>query len=385
MPTDLRPFFLIRPDVAFLNHGSFGATPRPIMERYQQWQCEAEAEPVEFHARRAPGLLRSAREALGAYIGADADDLVYVTNATMGVNIVARSLRLGPDDEVLGTDHEYGACDRTWRFLEQRGGARYRCARIAVPVTTHEVMLDELFSQVGPRTRVIFISHITSPTALTFPIAEVCRRARELGLISVVDGAHAPGQVDLDLRAIDPDFYTGNLHKWLCAPKGAAFLYARRDMQPSLDPLIVSWGYEALAPSSSRYLDEQEYIGTRDISAPLSVPDAIEFQREHDWGAVRARCRAMVSRARPLIAEALGATPIAPDSPEWFTQMSALLIPPTIDGDALQRRLFDEHRVEIPTFAWNGHQTIRISIQGYNEWGDVERLIDAIDQALGRR
>jgi isopenicillin-N epimerase len=378
MPTDLRSYFLLRPEVAFLNHGSFGATPRPVMERYQWWQMESEGEPVEFHARRAPELLRDARSALGELVGADADDLVYVTNATVAVNIVARSLHLGPADEVLGTDHEYGACDRIWRFLEKRGGARYRQARIPVPVTTHEEMLDALFAQVTAATRVLFISHITSPTALTFPVAEACRRARALGLITIIDGAHAPGQIDLDLRAVDADFYTGNLHKWLCAPKGAAFLYARRTMQELLEPLVVSWGYEAIAPTGSRFVDEQEYRGTRELAAPLCVADAIEFQREHDWDSVRRRCHELVMRARPLIAEALDATPIAPDSSEWFAQMSAFILPDGFDGAGLQRRLFQEHLVEIPTFPWNGRQTIRISVQGYNTWEDVERLLEGI-------
>ena len=377
MPTDLRTLFLLRPDVAFLNHGSFGATPHSVLDRCQWWQRESESEPVEFHARRAAGLLRTSREALGELVGADPGDLVYVSNATVAVNIVARSLRLGPDDEVLGNDHEYGACDRIWRFLAQRGGARYRQAHIPVPVTTHEELLERLFAEVRPSTRVLFISHITSPTALTFPVEEACRRARELGLITIVDGAHAPGQIDLDLNAVGADFYTGNLHKWLCAPKGAAFLHARREMQPLLEPLIVSWGYEAITPGSSRFIDEHEYTGTRDLSPFLSIPDAIAFQQEHSWAEVRRRCHEMILRARPLIAEAFNALPLAPDSSEWFTQMSAFLLADGTDGPALQRRLFEDHRIEIPVFPWNGRYTMRISLQGYNSWDDVERLIAA--------
>ncbi|MBC8146308.1 MAG: aminotransferase class V-fold PLP-dependent enzyme [bacterium] len=386
MPMDLRTLFMLRPEVAFLNHGSFGACPRPVMAQYQSWQLESETEPVEFHARRAAGLLQTAREALGELVGADANDLVYVTNATVAVNIVARSLRLGPTDEVLGTDHEYGACERVWRFLSTRGGPRYRSAHIPVPVTTHEDMIEQLFSQIGPDTRVIFISHITSPTALTFPIAEVCRRARELGLMTIVDGAHVPGQMSLNLREIDPDFYTGNLHKWLCAPKGAAFLYARNELQPMLDPLVVSWGYESIFDGPSQFIDAHEYRGTRDISPALTVPFAIDFQREHNWKDVIAECHAMVKRARPLIAEALDAVPIAPEGPassngdatEWYVQMSAFLLPDGYDRLSLGTRLFDEHQVEIPTFGWNDRQTIRISIQGYNTWNDVERLLDGI-------
>jgi isopenicillin-N epimerase len=378
MSDTLRSLFLLRPDVAFLNHGSFGACPRPVFERYQEWQREMESQPVEFHGRRAPGLMRQARQALGRYLNADPDDLVYVTNATFGVNIVARSLKLEPGDEVLATDHEYGACDRIWNFLCGKSGALYRQARITLPLTTHQAMLDELFAEVTPRTKVLFMSHITSPTALTFPVAEACRRARALGLITVIDGAHIPGQLPLDLEATGADFYTGNCHKWLCAPKGAAFLYARREMQPLLEPLIVSWGYEAIAPGDSTFIDHHEYRGTSDISAPLSVPDAIEFQRLHDWDRVRQRCHEMVRRARREITEAIGAEPVAPDDEGWYAQMSSFILPPGINGDELKRRLYDEHLVEIPFFSWNGREIIRISVQGYNTWEDIERLVEGL-------
>lgn len=375
MPENLRDLFLLRPEIAFLNHGSFGACSHPVFEHYQRWQREMEDEPVEFHVRRAPELLRNARVSLGEYLNADPDDLVYVINATIGVNIVARSLKLGPGDEILTTDHEYGACDRMWKFLTARNGATYRSVKIPVPVTDPMEIVDRFFEQVGPQTRVIFMSHITSPTALTFPISEICRRAREHGIITLIDGAHAPGQIPLDLELLDADFYTGNLHKWLCTPKGAAFLYARRSMQPLLEPLVVSWGWESPASKGSTFIDHHEYYGTSDISAPLSVPAAIEFHREHDWDAVRGRCHNLILRARPLIADALDAEPIAPDTGGWFAQMSAFLLPSQIDGPALQTYLFNEHGVEIPVFEWNDQQTIRISVQGYNSWEDIERLV----------
>ena len=374
----LRNQFLLRPDVTFLNHGSFGACPRPVFERYQQWQLELESEPVEFLGRRYASLMRESREALGAYINADPVDLVHVTNATIGVNIVARSMGFGAGDEILTTDHEYGACDRTWRFLCGKSGARYRHVEIPVPVTTHEEFVERFFAEVTPATRMIYISHITSPTALTFPIAEVCRRARSMGILTLVDGAHVPGQIPLDIAAIDPDFYTGNLHKWLCAPKGAAFLYVRRDLQPRLEPLVVSWGWEAILPGESPFIDHFEFLGTKDISAPLSIPAAIDFQREHNWDAVRTECHDIVRRARPLISEALGATPTAPETGEWYAQMSSFLLPDSIDAAELQRRLFDDHMIEIPTFIWNGREVIRISIQGYNDWSDVDRLLEGI-------
>ncbi|MDB5033622.1 MAG: putative aminotransferase [Chlorobi bacterium] len=385
MQDNLRDLFLIRPDVAFLNHGSFGACPAPVFEEYQRWQRELESQPVEFLGRRFASLLRDARAPLAEYLNADADDLVYITNATVGVNIVARSLKLGPGDEVLATNHEYGACDRAWRFLCGLSGAAYRHAEIPVPVTTHEDLVESLFAQVGPATRVIFISHITSPTALTFPIAEICRRARALGLITIVDGAHAPGQIPLDLAAIDPDFYTGNLHKWLCAPKGAAFLYARRSLQEMLEPLVVSWGWDAIIPTSSRFIDHHEYQGTSDPSPWLAVPAAIRFQQEHDWNDVRHRCHDILRRARPLIAEALDATFLSPDSDEWYAQMLAFILPDDIDAFELRERLYQEDLVEIPAFNWNGRQTMRISIQGYNSWDDVERLLNGIRRIVGKR
>ena len=380
----LRRLFLIREDVTFLNHGSFGACSRPVFERYQWWQREAETQLVEFHVRRAPALLKEARAALGAYLNVDADDLVYVTNATVGVNIVAHSLDLGPDDEILAGNHEYGACVRMWRFLCRQSGARYREFDIPVPVTSHEDIVERFLEQVTPATRVIFLSHITAPTALILPVEEICRRARELGIITIVDGAHAPGQIDLDLERIGADFYTGNLHKWLCAPKGAAFLHARPERQSLLKPLVVSWGEELSFPSSSDFINHHEYRGTREISAPLSVPDAIAFQQEQDWPRVRARCHEMLGLARPILADLLGAIPITPDSSEWYGQMCALLLPESIDGARLKTLLYDEYRVEIPVFAWNGRETLRVSMQGYNGWSDLERLFEAIEALLPR-
>ncbi|HET8839840.1 MAG TPA: aminotransferase class V-fold PLP-dependent enzyme, partial [Ktedonobacteraceae bacterium] len=243
--------FQIRSDLTFLNHGSFGACPRPVFEAYQQWQLRLEEDPVEFLGRRRNDLLREAREQLAMYVGTQADQLVFVENATFGVNIVARSLQLEPGDEVLATDHEYGASDRTWRFLCGQRQVRYINQPIPLPLTSDEEMLEYLWRGVTTRTRVIFVSHITSPTALIFPLEKICQRARAAGILTVVDGAHAPGHIPLHLDELGVDFYIGNCHKWLCAPKGAGFLYARPEHQALLQPLIVSWGWESLAPSAS--------------------------------------------------------------------------------------------------------------------------------------
>ncbi|HET8707129.1 MAG TPA: aminotransferase class V-fold PLP-dependent enzyme, partial [Pseudomonadales bacterium] len=255
------------PHVIYLNHGSFGATPRPVFEEYQKWQRELEYQPTLFLGRRAGDLLEQSREILAAFLGTASQNLAYVTNATTGLNIVARSLALGPGDEVLATDHEYGALDRTWKFLAQKQGFKYINHPIPLPVSTPDAFIETFWAGVTPQTRVIFLSHITSPTALIFPIQEICRRAHNEGIITVIDGAHAPGQIPLSLDQTGADFYSGNLHKWLCAPKGAAFLYARPDAISRIEPLIVSWGYQSDHPSPSALVDYVEWQGTRDISA----------------------------------------------------------------------------------------------------------------------
>ncbi len=286
-PTPLRKDFLLDEDVTFLNHGSFGATPRQVFRAYQQFQLSLEREPVDFLGRQATGLLAEARQHLADYLGTQCNDLVFITNATTGMNMVARSLVLAHHDEVLATDHEYGAIDRTWHFLAKKQGFTYINHPIPLPVTTPDEWVEQFWQGVTPRTRVISISHITSPTALIWPIKEVCHRARENGILTLIDGAHAPGQIPLNLDELGADFYTGNLHKWLCAPKGSAFLYASPSVQHLVEPLVVSWGYESDNPGPSTFIDYNQWTGTRDIASFLSVPAAIQFQKTHHWDRVQ--------------------------------------------------------------------------------------------------
>jgi isopenicillin-N epimerase len=399
----LRSHFLLDEQITYLNHGSFGACPRPVFEAYQRWQLELERQPVLFLDRRVYELLAASRARLGAYLGADPDDLVYFPNPSTAVNMVARSLAsphvgfLRPGDEILTTDHEYGAMDRTWRFICRRTGACYVQQPIPLPVTTQEELVERFWGGVNEHTRVIFVSHITSPTALIFPVAEICRRARQAGLLSIVDGAHAPGQIALDLSELGADFYTGACHKWLCAPKGSAFLYARREVQGWLEPLVVSWGWnrdsQTLEVSetsrvSSRFVEDQEWQGTRDISAFLAIPAAIDFQAEHDWPQVRAECHELLRDARRHVEELTGLPGICPDKDltglgdlsclhAWYAQMASLPLP-ACDAAALQRRLYDEYRIETPIIDWNGRQFVRVSIHGYNTPEDVDALVEAL-------
>lgn len=378
---NLRDLFLLNPNVVFLNHGSFGACPRPVFEVYQQWQLELERQPVEFLGRRFGALMSEAREALGVYLGAAPDDLVYIPNATTGVNTVARSLPLAPGDEVLSTDHEYGACERVWRFVCEKRGARYLRQPVPVPFESPEQVVDAVWSGVTPRTKVLYLSHITSPTALILPIAELIRRARARDIFTVIDGAHAPGQISLALDALGADFYTGNAHKWMLAPKGAAFLYARREVQFLLEPLVVSWGWQAERPGPSRFIDEQEYQGTRDIAAYLSVPAAIRFMAEHDWPTVRAECHALLCEAGKRLGALTGLPSLSPLTAPWCAQMAAFPLP-ACDLDALKQRLYAEFHIEVPLIFWNGRALVRISLQGYNTWDDLEAFLEALAVCL---
>jgi isopenicillin-N epimerase len=322
----LKEQFLLDPNIVFLNHGSFGATPKPVFDVYQAWQLELERQPVEFLGRRAIDLLAGSRAVLAKYLGTQRDNLVYVTNVTVGVNIVAHSLRLGPGDEVLATNHEYGACDRTWRFLAQKQGFSYNSQPISVPLTTDEDFIEQFWRGVTARTRLIFISHVTSPTASIFPVNKVCRLARARGLLTLVDGAHAPGQIPLNLEEIGADFYTGNLHKWLNSPKGAGFLYARPDVQALLEPLIISWGWQSEMPGPSQFVDQYEWQGTRDLAAFLSVPVAIQFQKENDWQKVREVCHSLAVEAERRICTLTGLASLYSDD-TWFAQMFSAYLP----------------------------------------------------------
>lgn len=379
---DFRKLFMLDPEIVFLNHGSFGATPRPVFAVYQNWQRDLERQPVEFLGRRANGLLQHARAILAAYLNTATDNLVFATNATHGINIIARSLRLGPGDEVMASNHEYGALDRTWRYLAGKSGFKYINIPISLPVSSESEFVENFFSKVTPQTKVIFISHITSPTALIFPVQAICARAKSEGILTVIDGAHAPGQISVNLDALGADFYSGNCHKWLCAPKGSAFLYAAPQVQHLVEPLIVSWGWESDHPSNSHFVDILEWTGTRDISAFLTVPEAIAFQEKYHWTEVRSKCHQMAYGTQLKIRQLTGLMPLNGDDPNSFSQMGASTLPASTDLDILKRRLYDEYHIEVPLIEWEGFKLIRYSFQAYNDEGDQQALLAALTKLL---
>jgi isopenicillin-N epimerase len=379
----IKKLFMLDPNVVFLNHGSFGACPIPVFKVYQEWQRKLERQPVAFIASQLENRLRDARMALGRYIQADAENIVFVPNATFGVNVIARSLSLGPGDVVLATDHEYGACNNAWKFVCGNSGAIYQQQRIPFPSPSPQEIIEAIWSGVSPRTKLIFMSHITSPTALHLPVEEISARARQSGILTMIDGAHAPGQIPLNMETLGVDFYIGNCHKWLMAPKGSAFLFTRAEKQSLVKPLIVSWGWgeEKTIATGSDFLDNLQWWGTRDPSAYLSVPAAIEFQADHNWNEVRERCHELAVHAINQICSLVRKPSLYQDN-ILFHQMAIAPLPHITDLRSFKDRLYKEYSIEIPCIEWNHMQFLRISVQGYNSQSDIDRLIYALRDLL---
>ena len=379
----LRNQFLLDPEIHFLNHGSFGACPRPVFEAYQAWQRELERQPVRFIQHDLTEYLHSAREKLADFIGADKRNVVFVPNPTFAVNTVARSLPLREGDELLTSDHEYGACLNAWQFMSQKRNFQIVKQSLPFPPKSREKVVEQFWAGVTPRTKLIFLSHITSQTAWTLPVEEICARARNAGILTFIDGAHAPGQLELDLADIDPDFYTGTCHKWLCAPKGSAFLYVRQSNQQMIEPLVVGWGWgeERQMRFGSDFEDNHHWLGTADLSAYLTVPTAIEFQQTHNWLEVRKRCHRLAREAVCRIAEVTGKQIIYEDD-AFYVQMGLAELPNVEDLPAFKEQLYQQYRIEIPCIAWNNHQFIRVSIQAYNGEDNIRALVTALDRLL---
>lgn len=381
--------FLLRDDVVFLNHGSFGACPRPVFETYQGFQLELERQPVAFLGRDLGERMKPPRVALAAELGTDADNVVGVTNATMGLNIVAQSLPLREGDEILTTDHEYSALEKTWAFVTRRTGAKVVVVKVPMPLVSEAAFTEALLAGMTERTRVLFLSHITSPTALVFPIERAVAEARRRGIYSVIDGAHTPGHIPLDLDAIGADFYSGNCHKWMMSPKGSAFLHARPEMQGLLDPLIIShgWTEDSKQPGAkgafgnSPFIDGIEMQGTRDPSAWLSVPSALRFRADNDWVSVADHCRQLAQQTAARIGEMTGLAPLS--APEFCApQMVAIPVPHIEDPAKVHDQLLERYGIEIPVFNWQSHSIVRLSVQGYNSQPQMEILIEALRTEL---
>jgi isopenicillin-N epimerase len=376
---NLRQYFLLRDDVTFLNFGSFGACPKPVFEKYQQLQLELEQEPVLFITGNGLKYLTQSREALGNYLNCAKDDLVYVTNPSYAVNAVAKSFNLKEGDEVLTTDLEYGACDKTWEYYCKKAGAKYVRQHISLPVQSKEQFIEDFFKGLSAKTKLVFLSHITSSTALRLPVEEICAVARQKGLITFVDGAHAPGQIPVNLQTLGADIYTGACHKWMMTPKGSSFFYVKKELQHLIDPLVVSWGYNALFPSASQFLDYHQMNGTRDYSAFLTIPTAIDFMKEHEWDKVAANCRKLVQDNASEFCSILNASPLAPVNDNFILQLFAAEIK-TTEPEKLHDYFFEKYKIQIPVMRHGSKVYLRYSINAFNNQQDLNKLFAAIKE-----
>jgi isopenicillin-N epimerase len=379
------------PETVFLNHGSFGACPKVVLDFQQDVRERIERQPVQFFARDLETLLDQARDALADFLAADARDLVWVPNATAAVNAVLRSLELRPDDELLTTDHEYNACRNVLDFVAERSGARVVVANIPFPLDSAEAVVDAVLDRVTPRTRLALIDHVTSQTGLVLPIERLVRELTQRDVETLIDGAHAPGMLPLDVPAVGATYYTGNCHKWVCAPKGAAFLYVRRDRQPAVRPIAISHGANSPRPDRSRYLVEFDWVGTDDPSAYLSVPEAIRFMGSlltGGWPALREHNRELTLHGRRVVCEALGIATPCPD--EMIGSLASIPLPPGDDtplasplyADPLQQELLDRWGIEVPVIPWPEPpgRLVRISGQLYNTRKQYDLLASALKE-----
>jgi isopenicillin-N epimerase len=396
MPTS-SPFAALWPldqTIDFLNHGSFGSCPREVLALQQELRDEMERQPVTFFARRYYDRLDAAREVLAGFVGCDAEGLVAIPNATTGVNAVLQSIapHLAPGDELLTTDHAYNACRNALEVVAAATGARVVTARVPLPLAGAAELVAAVLAAVTPRTRLALLDHVTSPTAVVFPIERLVAALAERGVDTLVDGAHAPGMVELDLRAVGAAWYTGNCHKWLCAPKGAGFLWAREDRREALRPPLVSHGHNRRRPGRSQLHDDFDWLGTVEPTPFLLVPESLRVvgaMVAGGWPEVRRRNHELTVEARRVLLAAVGGTPLCPES--MLGSMAAVALPPAPPGspgvsplgfDPLQERLFERHGVEVPIFGWppTGERLVRVSAQLYNDASQYERLAAALGQ-----
>jgi len=395
-----RTGWLLDPSTIFLNHGSFGSCPQPVMDAQAELRLRIERDPVHFFNEELDPGLEAARQAIAALVAADGEDLVFVRNATSGVAAVLASLHLQAGDELLRTDHGYNACNNILDRAAETSGARVVVARVPFPLRSADEVVQAVLAMTSARTRLVLIDHITSPTGLVLPIAALVSTLQARGIDVLVDGAHGPGMVPIDLNALGAAYYTGNLHKWCCSARGAAFLHVRRDRQAGLHPAVTSHGKNVPRTDRSRFLLEFDWQGSDDYTAMLTVPEALRFMaalRPGGLPQLMAENREKVMAARRLLAADLGVPLPCPD--ELIGALASLPLPPRSAQDPVPQRpvpahidplqavLYERHRIQVPVVPWPAppQRLIRVSAQDYNAASDYETLSSALGALLGLR
>jgi isopenicillin-N epimerase len=383
-----KKFWFLEPDVTFLNHGSFGACPKAVLEVQTQLRNQLERQPLRFVMREFEELLDNARNKLAAFVGADAEELVFVPNATTGVNAVLRSLQFNGEDELLTTNHEYNACRNALNFIASRTAARVVVAKVPFPIESAQQVITAVMDKVSPKTRLALLDHVTSQTGLIFPVQQLVSKLRSCGVDTLIDGAHAPGMIPLNLQAIGATYYTGNCHKWLCAPKGAAFLYVRREKQLEIRPLTISHGANSPRTDRSRFQLEFDWMGTDDPTAWMCVPEAIAFMGgllPGGWNELMAKNHSLALQARQLLCDALEVQPPCPD--EMIGSMAVVPVPEVLENRnflSLHDELLDRFGIEVPFIPWEEKPKLlmRVSAQIYNTLEQYEYLARAMQQII---
>jgi isopenicillin-N epimerase len=391
----MRQHWLLEPGIVFLNHGSFGATPIAVLAKQDEIRTQMEREPVRFMVRELEPLFDAARGTLAEFLGADEGGLAFVPNATAGVNAVLRSLDLDQNDELLVTNHEYNASHNTLEYVAGLAGAKVVVVDIPFPIAAADEVVTRVMERVTPRTRLLLIDHVTSQTALVMPVARLVGEMSARGIDTLIDGAHAPGMLPVDLRSLGAAYYTGNLHKWVCAPKGAGFLYVRENRRRAVRPIAISHGANSTRSDRSRFLIEFDWTGTFDPSPFLCVPESLRFVAslvEGGWPEVMRRNRALALQARDILCRDLAIPRPAPD--DMLGSMTAVPLPdsevttaPPLYGDPMQDALLFEEGIEVPFVPWPhpGKRLIRVSAQLYNEPAEYEKLAAALVARLPER
>jgi isopenicillin-N epimerase len=372
----MKNLFLLDPNITYLNHGSFGACPVSVFNDYQSWQKKLEQQPVQFITKHLWQHLEEARKELGGFLNCKGDDILLFPNPTTAINNVIENLNLNKGDEVLMTQHEYGALVRAWSRSSRKNNFAIVQQSVNVPVDSKKKFIKQFLTGITVNTKVLFISQITSQTGLIFPVKEICEYARKKGIITIIDGAHVPGHINLNISNLDCDFYTGTCHKWLCAPKGSSFLYVKKSFQDSLKPQVMSWGEEGDDPGPSQFQMDFQWQGTKDMSSFLSIPSAIHFIESNNWEENHKLSKELILEVSDDLKNLFGTDPLF-KSEDWVGQMVSHPLPLTAPEN-LKEVLWKKFLIEVPIFEWKKQKYIRVSAHFYNGKNDMKTLINAL-------
>jgi len=375
----LRLLFDINDDIVFLEHGFGGIAPNELDDAQQNWRAKLRHNPPRFTKSDQKSLVHESRVSLASFLSVAPSDLVLLPSVTLGVNIIARSLQLCRGDEIVSTEHEHRTCDYVWEHVCHKSGAVYKRAPISYPVISEEDIVEQIWAHVSAKTKLLFLSHISAPTSIKMPVKTLCERASKAGIVTVIDGAHAPGLIPLQLESIGADYYIGSCHKWMCNPKGAAFIYANNRGRVKLEPLIVSWGYSHYKRGDLDSPHIHEDTSIDDISAILTIPNTVNFNRKQQWIETKELCKNQARESCRILSELPGYTSVYADTTKVLQMFSLRL--PFRNGVSIKHmidQIYDQRRIEIPIFRVNNDYFLRVSFQAYNTLNDIILLRDSL-------